>query len=601
MGLRNKFMVPTLVLTVIGFGLTIFIANNKAREAVETQIKEELNQVVKMTEIQLVNWVENVEGELQYWGNLPELTRLLETNEPSSYVNDMLARYASKFDYLETIALIDDGGKVLASAQFDQDKDMDMNVFPSYKQALEQGSSYSEIMLSPVSGNSIFTLNKKITVNGKVGIIMAVLDLSSFTSTYIEPIKVGENGYAYVLDDDGTFIAHPDNSLILKSNVVRDYEFGKKLYENEKGVFTYTFEGEEKVCAYIQSPKTHWVIAAGAYMDEMFAPVKSLFTTILLVGLLSMVVIGAIIYYISESVAKPIKGIINNMGKGFEEINSASSGVSESSQSLANGAAKQAASMEETTSSLEEISIMVKQNAQHTKEVDNLIKTDLKGSFTSMNEQIVNSRKVLSAAVDASNETAKVIKDIDDIAFQTNLLALNAAVEAARAGDAGKGFAVVANEVRNLAQRAADAAQQTAELIENSNHQILESTSYSEQISDAMTLNMDIVEKASQLVAEISQASSEQTDGIEQINNAINQIDQVTQSVASGAEESAAAAEEMDAQVQTMTRALRSLFEVIEGQNEVKKSGISIGDNPVEGKVNKKMKNKEFEHELVGF
>ena len=218
-----------------------------------------------------------------------------------------------------------------------------------------------------------------------------------------------------------------------------------------------------------------------------------------------------------------------------------------------------------------------------------------------MNEQIVNSRKVLSAAVDASNETAKVIKDIDDIAFQTNLLALNAAVEAARAGDAGKGFAVVANEVRNLAQRAADAAQQTAELIENSNHQILESTSYSEQISDAMTLNMDIVEKASQLVAEISQASSEQTDGIEQINNAINQIDQVTQSVASGAEESAAAAEEMDAQVQTMTRALRSLFEVIEGQNEVKKSGISIGDNPVEGKVNKKMKNKEFEHELVGF
>ena len=270
MGLRNKFMVPTLVLTVIGFGLTIFIANNKAREAVETQIKEELNQVVKMTEIQLVNWVENVEGELQYWGNLPELTRLLETNEPSSYVNDMLARYASKFDYLETIALIDDGGKVLASAQFDQDKDMDMNVFPSYKQALEQGSSYSEIMLSPVSGNSIFTLNKKITVNGKVGIIMAVLDLSSFTSTYIEPIKVGENGYAYVLDDDGTFIAHPDNSLILKSNVVRDYEFGKKLYENEKGVFTYTFEGEEKVCAYIQSPKTHWVIAAGAYMDEMF-------------------------------------------------------------------------------------------------------------------------------------------------------------------------------------------------------------------------------------------------------------------------------------------------------------------------------------------
>lgn len=601
MGLRNKFMVPTLVLTVIGFGLTIFIANNKAREAVETQIKEELNQVVKMTEIQLVNWVENVEGELQYWGNLPELTRLLETNEPSSYVNDMLARYASKFDYLETIALINDGGKVLASAQFEQDKDMDMNVFPSYKQALEQGSSYSEVMLSPVSGNSIFTLNKKITVNGKVGIIMAVLDLSSFTSTYIEPIKVGESGYAYVLDDDGTFIAHPDNSLILKSNVVRDYEFGKKLYENEKGVFTYTFEGEEKVCAYIQSPKTQWVIAAGAYMDEMFAPVKSLFTTILVVGLLSMVVIGAIIFYISESVAKPIKGIINNMGKGFEEINSASSGVSESSQSLANGAAKQAASMEETTSSLEEISIMVKQNAQHTKEVDNLIKTDLKGSFTSMNEQIVNSRKVLSAAVDASNETAKVIKDIDDIAFQTNLLALNAAVEAARAGDAGKGFAVVANEVRNLAQRAADAAQQTAELIENSNHQILESTSYSEQISDAMTLNMDIVEKASQLVAEISQASSEQTDGIEQINNAINQIDQVTQSVASGAEESAAAAEEMDAQVQTMTRALRSLFEVIEGQNEVKKSGITIGVNPIEGKVNKKMKNKEFEHELVGF
>jgi len=165
----------------------------------------------------------------------------------------------------------------------------------------------------------------------------------------------------------------------------------------------------------------------------------------------------------------------------------------------------------------------------------------------------------------SSDETAKIIKTIDEIAFQTNLLALNAAVEAARAGEAGAGFAVVADEVRNLAMRAAEAAKNTSALIEGSVKQIQEGTGYVNRTNESFTRVSESSKKVGELISEIAAASKEQAEGIQQVNQAVSEMDKVVQSNAANAEESAAAAEEMSAQAEEMNSVVTNLGTLIYG------------------------------------
>jgi methyl-accepting chemotaxis protein len=170
----------------------------------------------------------------------------------------------------------------------------------------------------------------------------------------------------------------------------------------------------------------------------------------------------------------------------------------------------------------------------------------------------------------SSEETSKIIKTIDEIAFQTNLLALNAAVEAARAGEAGAGFAVVADEVRNLAMRAAEAAKNTANLIEDTVKKVQGGSSLVDSANEAFTRVSENASKVGGLIAEIAAASSEQAQGIEQVNTAVTEMDQVTQSNAASAEESASASEEMSAQAEQMRSMVGELVALVDGSsNEV--------------------------------
>jgi len=267
---------------------------------------------------------------------------------------------------------------------------------------------------------------------------------------------------------------------------------------------------------------------------------------------------------IGNSITAPIRNVIQRLETGSRQVASASGQLSESSQSLSEGASNQASSLEEISSSLEEMSSMTKQNAENSRECKTMADTaqvSVNEGKNAMNQMNVTIESIQHTA----NETAKIIKTIDEIAMQTNLLALNAAVEAARAGDAGKGFAVVAEEVRSLAQRAAEAAKETAQRIEESQKSADNGVSVS---NDAVTALDDIVDKignVTHLISEVSAATNEQAEGIEQVNTAVAQMDTITQHNAANSEESASASEELSSQAESLTAIVQDLIHVVEG------------------------------------
>ncbi len=282
---------------------------------------------------------------------------------------------------------------------------------------------------------------------------------------------------------------------------------------------------------------------------------------------IALLVAGAVAFLIIRGTTKVRTTGADSLSETSLQVTAAAGQVAAASQTLAEGSTQQAASLEETSASLEEMSSMTKRNAdsaQQAKELSHLTRGSADAGATHMRDM----REAMDAIKASSDDIAKIIKTIDEIAFQTNILALNAAVEAARAGEAGMGFAVVAEEVRALAQRSAQSAKETATKIEDA----ISKSEHGVVISGKVAASLaDIVEKARRmdsLVAEIANASAEQSQGIHQVNTAVSQMDKVTQSNASGAEESAAAAEELNAQAAAMQQSVTDLRRLITSTGE---------------------------------
>lgn len=308
----------------------------------------------------------------------------------------------------------------------------------------------------------------------------------------------------------------------------------------------------------------NWIIGTGVYINDVMDEMASIRNSFLIVFIpLILVILGLLIMPMRQ--LGRLTSVTSGLSEAVDEVNRAAGGISGVSQSLAQGASEQAASLQETSASLEQMASMTRTNADNSRQADALMGETARVMETAHSSmtQLDSSMQEVSAA---SQETAKIIKTIDEIAFQTNLLALNAAVEAARAGEAGAGFAVVADEVRALAMRAAEAAKNTATLIESTVSKVKDGSELMGKTAEVFSEVTGSTGKVKELVAEIAAASSEQAQGVDQINKAVNEMNTVTQRTAANAQESASASEELNAQSEQMRGYVTELTAIVGGR-----------------------------------
>ena len=286
-------------------------------------------------------------------------------------------------------------------------------------------------------------------------------------------------------------------------------------------------------------------------------------STIVVAGLVLAVLLGiAVAFFIIRGTTKVLTNVSTSLREAADQVSAAAGQVSSSSQALAEGASEQASSLEETSASLEEINSMAKRSSENAQNAKGLAE-ETRQVAEQGSKQMEEMLGAMNAIKQSSDNISKIIKTIDEIAFQTNILALNAAVEAARAGEAGMGFAVVADEVRSLAQRAAQAAKETAGMIDESMARSSNGVGISARVAETLNQITDKARRVNSLVAEIATASNEQSSGVEQVNSAVSQMDKVTQSNAAGAEETASAAEELTAQAMSLQQTVADLMALV--------------------------------------
>jgi methyl-accepting chemotaxis protein len=613
--LRFKMMVSGVIgvfvpLLVVG-GFSAYKASNALEESALSQSVEVAKGLANMVDVAVQEEIK-VAAQIALTRTMVDAAKAYkqgskdgaELTEASTELTALVQQSGNQY---ETVFIADPNGKVFVDGVNGKYKGMDLSERDYVKAAKAGKASIGAVVKSKGSGNPILTFGAPVYSKSKelVGIIGLGVNIE-FLTNKVSSTKLGKTGFGFAVNKSGITVAHPNKDFILSLNVSETEgmkNFAARMTAGETGTENYSLKGVNKIGGFAPVPLAGWSVGITQDKSEIMAPANHLIIVIIVISLIFLAVAVAGVSFFARGIALPIGHVANDLNDASGQVAAASSQVASASQSLAEGSSEQASALEETSSSLEEMSSMTKQNAGNAAQAKALM-AEAKQIVDKVDGQMHRMVTAIQDVTVSSEETGKIIKTIDEIAFQTNLLALNAAVEAARAGEAGAGFAVVADEVRNLAMRAAEAAKNTSNLIENTIVTVKNSRDLTSQTQEAFKENMEIAGKIGQLVDEIAAASQEQAQGIGQIGKAVAEMDKVVQQTAANAEESASASEEMNAQAVQMKNYVATLVQIIDGgsngngvrqslqnlQSSTGQSGrgdLSVAKRPVVGRSKK--------------
>lgn len=566
LGLRGRLVAWISLPLVLTFSALVVGVTLMTSRAMESQANDEMARVVDKTTEELDNWLASRERDAVNLSTLEVFAAALNGQRRAEAEQALVAIH-KRSPFYENVFLADADGKEIADCLGGVSVGFDLMSVEGFRVNVEHGRQrepwLGEVMKSPATGRPVLLITAPILADGKmIGLLGTPIELGEFSDTYIKNYHIGQTGYLFMFDAAGTMLAHPDTKLILNDNVRNSP--GAPMMDQDSGWLRYKRQGIAKVARFERAHLKPWKVAAIVPEKEYLAETHRIKVFLAVIGLLSLGASFSAVWMVAGKASRRIEHVAAELTESTAQFTSATHQIASSSQSLAQGASQQAASAEETSASAQQVAAATHQNQDRTDTLRNVMQK-AGSSFQVMNGCVDELVRWMTDFRDSGQKVSKIIKVIDDIAFQTNILALNAAVEAARAGEAGMGFAVVADEVRTLARRSADAAKDTATLIQDSLERTAQGQGTVTKCAGAMAENFQLAGQVTNLIEELAACGIEQVRGIDLISKSISQIESITQSTASSAEESASASQQIAAQAHTLRSAASELQTIVRG------------------------------------
>ena len=306
LNLKMKFLVPILSVAIVGMVVVTLVSFNASKTALQENIRSQMTQVSQSLSLQINNWVIDHEHDMHVLSLSPELLAVLSSDEAAERVNAILEDVSSSYGSYEVLAVLNDSGRIVAASTPDL-INLDLSARDYFRQALKGQSALSEVLISKASGGPIFSIAIPLKQQGRVtGVLIGVVDMNTFSDVFIKPVKAGTRGYAYLVDRDGRFIAYPDKTKLINAGI-NTYDWGQTMLRQKSGFQEYPWNGVDKIVSYHAVDRTGWIVAFGAELDDIFAPIVTVRNTSAYLTLLVLSIIALVIYLAVNNIVKAIR------------------------------------------------------------------------------------------------------------------------------------------------------------------------------------------------------------------------------------------------------------------------------------------------------